>query len=213
MKLLSISVGKPKSVIWNKKEVLTSIFKSPIEGLAEVTFLNIVGDKQADLTVHGGADKAIYAFSFDTYDFWQKNLNVAKLPYGSFGENLTIDLMDEKNIFVGDIFQLGSCELQVVQPRFPCFKLGIKFKDMKVIDTFNQQHRPGVYFRVLKEGQIKAGDSLKLISSEKIKASISELYQFWKDKGVTTKERASELTQIKSMNQKWIDKFNKIANS
>lgn len=213
MKLLSVSIGKPKSVIWNKKEVLTSIFKTPIQGEVQVSYLNIEGDKQADLTVHGGVDKAVYAYSYDTYDFWKKALKVQELEYGSMGENLTVDLMDEKNIFVGDIFQLGTCELQVVQPRFPCFKLGIKFDDMKILETFNELHRPGVYFRVVKEGKIKAGDSFKLISSEKIKASIHELYQFWKDKNVTTKERAIELTQIKSMNPKWIEKFNKIANS
>jgi MOSC domain-containing protein YiiM len=212
LKLLAISVGQPQLVKWQSKEVLTSIYKSPISGPVMVRRENIDGDRQADLTVHGGIDKAIYAYSYDTYPWWQKKLGIDRLEFGALGENLTFDTLDEDQIFVGDVFKLGACELEAVQPRQPCFKLGIKFGDMKIVQTFNDFHRSGVYFRVKKEGTIQAGDSLQLIGSEKIKASISELYQFVKDKGITTKTRAAELAQIQSMNSKWRDKFLRIAN-
>lgn len=213
MKIVSVNVGKPKQVLWQGKEVLTSIFKYPVDGPLAVKKLNIAGDEQADLSVHGGLDKAIYAFSFDTYAWWQKTLGLSTLEPGAFGENLTLDTLDESKIFVGDVFAVGSCELQAVQPRQPCFKLGIRFGDMKILKTFNDYHRCGVYFRVLKEGQIQAGDSLQLIRSEKTKASISELFQFYKDKWVTTPERARELLQIPSMNESWREAFAENAES
>lgn len=211
MKLLAISVGLPQKVEWQGKEFLTSIYKTPVEGPVTVKKENIEGDRQADLKVHGGFDKAVYAYSYDTYSWWQKELGLDSLPFGALGENLTFDHLDETQIFVGDVFEIGSCQLEAVQPRLPCFKLGIKFGDQKIIKTFNDFHRCGVYFRVKKEGIIKAGDSLKLIASEPIKASISELFQFVKDHGVTTKERATELAKIESLNNKWRDKFIKIS--
>jgi MOSC domain-containing protein YiiM len=211
MKILAISVGQPVAVQWDGREIMTSIYKSAISTPAQVRTNNIEGDRQADLTVHGGRDKAVYAYSHDTYSWWEKELNLKSLPFGSFGENLTTDHLDETKIFVGDIFEVGSCQLEAVQPRVPCFKLGIKFGDQGIIQTFNDFHRCGVYFRVKKEGVIQAGDSFKLIGSEKIKAPISELFQFIKDRGVTTKARAQELAQIQSLNEKWKNKFTQIS--
>lgn len=213
MKLLAISIGRPKKVQWQNKEILTSIYKSPVHGSVTVKKENIEGDRQADLNVHGGFDKAVYAYSYDTYPWWQKELGLDIMPFGSFGENLTFDELDETQIFVGDIFEIGTCQLEAVQPRVPCFKLGIKFDNQKIIQTFNDFHRSGVYFRVKKEGIIQAGDSLKLIGYEPIKASISELFQFIKDKGVTSKKRALELAKIQSLNIKWRNKFIQISQS
>lgn len=207
MKILAMSVGLPKEIEWQNKTILTSIYKSPVSGPVEVRKENIQGDRQADLNVHGGLDKAVYAFSHDTYPWWQQTLGVSSLPFGSFGENLTIDRLDETQIFVGDVFEIGTCQLEAVQPRLPCFKLGIKFGDQKIIQTFNDYNRCGVYFRVKKEGMIQAGDALRLIASESIKASIDELFQFVKNRGVTTKTRAIELAKIPSMNMKWRNKF------
>lgn len=211
MKILAVSVGQPITIQWKNKDISTSIFKSPVSAPVSVKKLNIDGDRQADLNVHGGLDKAVYAYSHDTYSWWQKELQVENLPFGSFGENLTIDQLDEKMIFVGDLFEVGTCQLQAVQPRIPCYKLEIKFKNQNVIQKFNEHHRCGVYFRVIKEGVIQAGDSLKLIDAEKIKVSISELFQFTKDKGSTTKTRAAEIAQIKSLNEKWKNKFIQIS--
>jgi MOSC domain-containing protein YiiM len=211
MKIISINIGQPVVVNWQGREVITSIFKKPISSAAQVTRHNIEGDRQADLNVHGGVDKAVYAYSYDTYSWWQKELNLEQMPYGSLGENLTIDYLDEENIFVGDLFEVGKCQLQAVQPRIPCYKLGIRFGDQSIIQKFNELHRCGVYFRVKKEGLIRANDAFKLIDSEDIKVSISELFQFIKDKGVTTKSRAKELAQIRSLNEKWRNKFMQIS--
>lgn len=210
MKILTISVGQPIIVKWQGNDVTTSIFKTTVSNSVQVLKENIEGDRQADLKVHGGADKAVYAYSYDTYPWWQSKLNVATLPYGSFGENLTIDSLDESQIFVGDLFEVGSCQLEAVQPRTPCFKLGIKFSNPSVVKTFNDFNRCGVYFRVKKEGHICAGDSLKLIASEKIKVSINELFQIYKNKNVATKSRAQEIIQIPSLDEKWRSRIQKI---
>jgi len=213
MKILAVSVGLPQKVRWQNKEVLTSIFKSPVEGAVRVNAENIEGDRQADLTVHGGFDKAVYAYSHDTYPWWQEALKVDSLPYGSFGENLTMETLDETRVFVGDVFAVGECQFEAVQPRMPCFKLGIKFGDLKIIQTFYEYDRCGVYFRVKKPGLIQAGDSMKLLSSESVKVSIAELFHFIKNKGVTSKRRAAEIAAIPSLNEKWRSKFIQISQS
>lgn len=207
MQLLAVSVGQPRLVQWQGKDILTSIFKSPVVGPVTVRRNNIDGDRQSDLNVHGGLDKAVYAYSHDTYAWWQRELGVESLTFGAFGENLTFDKLDETQIFIGDVFEIGTCVLEVVQPRVPCFRLAIRYGDEKIIKKFYDYGRSGVYFRVKQEGVIQAGDSLRLIDSEPIKASISEMFQFIKDKGVTSKERANELAKIKAMNIKWHDKF------
>lgn len=211
MKILSINASQPISVRWQGQDVLTSIYKKPISQSAYVFKNNIDGDRQADLKVHGGMDKAVYAYSHDVYSWWQKELKLEQMPYGSLGENLTIDYLDEATIYVGDVFEVGECQLQAVQPRIPCYKLGIRFGDQSIMQKFNELHRCGVYFRVKKEGLIRANDVFKLIESEDIKVSISELFQFIKDKGVTTKSRAKELAQIQSLNEKWRSKFIQIS--
>ena len=207
MKLLGISVGQPRKVQWQKREILTSIFKSPISGPVQVKRLNIEGDHQADLNVHGGVDKAVYAYSHDTYPWWQKELGLADLPFGALGENLTFDQLDETQIFVGDVFELGSCRLQAVQPRAPCFKLGIRYNDQKIIQTFTDFNRSGIYFRVIQEGIIQPGNTLKLVASETIKASIGELFNFMKDRNSVSKARAAELVKISGLNERMRKKF------
>lgn len=213
MKILAVSIGLPKTIQWQKREIQTSIYKTPVDGPVMVNAENVEGDRQSDLNAHGGLDKAVYAYSYDTYPWWQRELKIDSLPYGSFGENLTLDTLDETQIFAGDIFEIGKCQLEAVQPRVPCFKLGIKFGDQKIIQTFNDHHRCGVYFRVKRPGVIQAGDTLKLVGSETIKASMAELFQFIKDKGVTTKTRAAELAKIQSLNVKWRNKFIQISQS
>jgi MOSC domain-containing protein YiiM len=207
MKLLAVSVGLPQKVTWQGKEVLTSIFKSPVEGAVAVRKDNIEGDRQADLRVHGGTDKAVYAYSYDAYPWWQKELGLDALAFGALGENLTIDHLDETNIFVGDVFEVGSCQIEAVQPRIPCFKLEIKFSTPKMVEAFYRSNRCGVYFRVITEGSIQAGDSPRLIKSEPTKGSIIELFQFAKDKNSISKSRAEALAKIPSLNEKWRQKL------
>lgn len=203
MKLLAISVGLPQKFEWHNKEVLTSINKTPISGSVLVKKENIEGDQQSDLKVHGGVDKAVYAYAFDTYPSWQKLLGVDSLPFGSLGENLTFDALDESQIFVGDVFEIGTCQIEAVQPRQPCFKLNIKFGRPNMVKVFNDFDRSGVYFRVKKEGIIQAGDSLKLIGQESIKVSIHELFQFTKNRNSISKARAAELSKIPTLTTKW----------
>jgi MOSC domain-containing protein YiiM len=206
MELVAVCTGKIKSYIWNNKEVTSAILKKPTEGPIMVKIHGLEGDDQADQKAHGGLDKAIYALSAATIPYWKETLQRDAINYGEFGENLSLTDLDEKHIYVGDTFSAGSCILQAVQPRTPCYKLELIF-NQPIIEKFNSYNRCGVYFRVIQEGLIQKGDRLNLIKSEKIKASIYELYQIYKNKGQVEKSRALELASIESMNEKWKTKF------
>lgn len=206
MKLVAVCTGTPKIYNWKLKDVTSAILKRPTEGPTMVKFHGLIGDHQADSKAHGGQDKAVYAFSVDTFPFWQESLQKDAIQFGDFGENLSLDELDEKNIYVGDTFSVGTCILQAVQPRTPCFKQEIIF-NQPVIEKFNAYNRCGVYFRVLQEGYLEKGDSFKLLRSENIKASIYELFQYYKNKQTLDKSRAQELASIPSMNEKWRMKF------
>jgi MOSC domain-containing protein YiiM len=160
IRLLSINIGMPREVSWEGRRVSTGIWKTPVPGPVTVRRLNLEGDGQADLTVHGGEDKAVYAYSHDTYETWKTELKRAELPFGAMGENLTFTTLDERSFCLGDVLTLGGCELEVVQPRFPCYKLGILYGDQRVLKTFMRLGRPGIYFRVVKEGSVREGDVL-----------------------------------------------------
>ena len=202
MKLLSIQIGKPREVQWAGKTVSTGIFKDPVEGQVFVGKLNLEGDGQADLKVHGGIDKAVYGYGADAYQWWKVKLGRADLSPGAFGENLTFSQLDENAIHIGDVFSLGGCHLQVVQPRQPCFKLGIRFGDMEILKTFLASDRPGIYFRVLKEGFIRAGDELRLIEQEKQAVPLMALYRFYKNRNLDQPTIRKILT-IKNLNSSW----------
>jgi len=176
MHVLSVNVGLPKEVVWKGEAVITSIFKEPIEERVKVRLLNVDGDRQADLTVHGGHDKALYAYAAEHYEYWRKKLPRMKLPWGSFGENLTIEGgFFEADVCVGDRFVIGTAEVVAVQPRLPCYKLGIRFGDAAMLGKFLRSWRLGVYFRVLKEGEIGAGDTCERIATDPQNLTILEL--------------------------------------
>jgi MOSC domain-containing protein YiiM len=206
MKLLSIHVGLPREVEWEGKPVRTGIFKSPVPGPVFVSKLNLEGDGQADLTVHGGFDKAVYGYPRDAYPWWLQALAVPALPDGSFGENLTFAHLDEKRIFIGDRFRLGRCELQAVQPRFPCFKLGIKFGDMGILKTFLESGRPGIYFRVLVEGEIREGDELIQVTTDPERVSVWDFFDL-KLRKYADPPLLERLLRIKDLNEDWREKF------
>ena len=176
MKIISIQVGKPRAVDYRGKPVLTGIFKAPVKGPLMLRATNLDGDGQADLKVHGGIDKALYAYSLDAYPAWKKQRPNDEFAPGAMGENLSLDKMPEDQIFIGDVFKVGKAIIQVTEPRFPCFKLGIKYNDPKIIKEFNELGRPGVYFRVLQEGLIDVGQTLELTSQEEVKVSVAELF-------------------------------------
>jgi MOSC domain-containing protein YiiM len=146
------------------RAVLTSIFKSPVEGKVAVRQRNLAGDKQSDLRVHGGPYKAVYCYPGEHYPFWSEELPGMDLTFGAFGENLTTEGLSEETVYIGEQFRIGSAILQVTQPRMPCFKLGIRFGRVDMVRRFWLSGRPGIYFSVLEEGQLEAGDPIESVA-------------------------------------------------
>ena len=164
MKILSLNVGRPRLVMRDGEPVSTGIFKEPVAGRVMLRTLNLDGDRQADLSVHGGPQKAVYAYPSEHYSFWKQELPEMDLPWGIFGENFTTDGLLETDTNIGDRFRVGSAELMVTQPRMPCYKLGIRFGRTDMIRRFLISERSGFYFSVLKEGEVGAGDEIELIA-------------------------------------------------
>ena len=164
MKILSLNVGRPRLVMRDGEPVSTGIFKEPVAGRVMMRTLNLDGDRQADLTVHGGPEKAVYAYLSEHYDFWKQELPDMDLPWGIFGENFTTQgLPLETETHIGDRFRIGSAEVMVTQPRMPCYKLGIRFGRTDIIKRFLVSERSGFYFSVLKEGEVGVGDEIELL--------------------------------------------------
>ena len=203
MKLISLNVALPRFVEYNGGPVATGIFKEPVPGPVMLRTLNLDGDRQADLSVHGGVSKAVYAYPSEHYEFWKQELPGdylpdMELPYGMFGENFTTEGMFEEAVNVGDRFRIGEAELMVTEPRLPCYKLGIKFGRSDIIRKFLQSRRTGFYFAVLKKGNVKAGDKIKLMSRDGNDIAISDitrLYAFEKD-DLQTLRRAVKLEAL-----------------
>jgi MOSC domain-containing protein YiiM len=165
MNILSVNVGLPRSVEWGGRTITTAIFKYPIEGPVSLEPLNFVGDRQADLTVHGGPDKAVYAYDTAHYAHWQHQIERDDWAPGLFGENLTTEGLLESEVRIGDLFRAGSALLRAVQPRFPCYKLNVRFDDSGMTRRFAREGRSGIYFRVVEPGTVQAGDEITLIEA------------------------------------------------
>ena len=196
MRIISVNVSLPKDVKWRGKTVSTGIFKEPVPHRLMVKRLNIEGDLQADLTVHGGPDKALYAYAAEHYPAWQQELDGKDLPWGMFGENLTVEGgLFEDEVFVGDRFLIGTAEAVAVQPRLPCYKLGIRFGTQRIVKKFAQSGRFGVYFRVTKEGNVGVHDTVMKISESKHPVSIGHIGRLLLEQhhDPDLLERASEL--------------------
>jgi len=163
MRIISLNVGKPELVIVNDQPVSTSIFKEPIADRVMLRTLNLDGDRQADLSVHGGPYKAVYVYPSEHYLFWKHELPEMELPWGMFGENLTTTGLLETETHIGDRFRVGSAEVKVTQPRMPCYKLAIRFERNDIIKRFLVSERTGFYLSVLKEGEVGAGDEFELL--------------------------------------------------
>ena len=175
MKILSINVSEPQKVVFNGKELITSIYKKPVSNKVAVSSQGIEGDRQADLTVHGGYDKAVYAYSYTHYQTWSEKLNSDFKEYGLVGENLTIDDFDEDKINIGDQFKINECLLQVSQPRIPCYKIGIKLNSREFPKMFSQSGLLGSYLRVIHDGEISTGDAIHKVHSEENSMSIKDI--------------------------------------
>ena len=177
MKVLSINISEPKKITFNGKELITSIYKMPINKEVEVGQLGIEGDRQADLQVHGGYDKAVYAYSHSHYSHWSEIMKKSYEEFGLVGENLTIDNFDERDVFIGDEYKIGTTLLQVSQPRIPCYKIGIKMNSREFPKLFSQSGLLGSYMRVIEVGKMKIGDSVELSRRDDDSMSIFEISQ------------------------------------
>jgi MOSC domain-containing protein YiiM len=181
MRVTSVNVGMPREVEWDGKTVMTGIFKSPIAMKVPVRRLNIDGDGQADLAVHGGPDKAVYAYPGEHYGFWGERLSRELAP-GIFGENLTTEGLLEDAVHIGDEFRVGTARLVVTQPRMPCFKLGIRFGNPGMVKTFLKAGKPGVYFAVLEEGEVGPDDPIARLAEDKSRISVAEMFHLVLDR-------------------------------
>jgi MOSC domain-containing protein YiiM len=166
VKIISLNVGLPRLVIDRGREVSTGIFKSPVAGPLMLRQTSLDGDRQADLSVHGGANKAVYAYPFEHYDYWRSELSGVELTWGNFGENLTTEGLLESEACIGDQFRIGAALVKVTQPRLPCFKLGIRFSRDDMVKRFLASGRSGIYFAVLEEGPVNAGDAIELLQRD-----------------------------------------------
>ena len=163
MEIISLNVGLPRLVLRNGEPVSTGIFKEPVDGRVMLRTLNLDGDRQSDLSVHGGPEKAVYLYPSEHYEFWKRELPDMDLPWGMFGENFTSTGLLETEVQIGDRFRIGAAEVMVTQPRMPCYKLGIRFGRADIIKRFLVSERTGFYFSVLKEGEVAAGDQIELL--------------------------------------------------
>jgi MOSC domain-containing protein YiiM len=179
MTVVSVNVGTPKLVPVGGRTVLTSIFKSPVAGRVAVRRRNLDGDRQADLRVHGGPYKAVYCYPEEHYSFWSEQLPDMQLPLGMFGENLTTRGLTEDQAHIGDQFRVGSAVLQVTQPRMPCYKLGIRFGRADIVKRFWLSGRPGIYFSVVEEGDLAAGDPIERIKHIADSVSVADVVRLY----------------------------------
>ncbi len=183
MKLISLSVARPHLMVYKGVTINTGIFKKPVAGRIALRTLNLDGDRQADLSVHGGPYKAVYGYPFEHYEYWRQELPEANFPWGAFGENFTTEGLGEEELHVGDRFRIGSAVVMVRQPRMPCYKLAAKFQRDDMIERFLRSGRSGFYFSVEQEGEVGEGDSFELISQEGEGVTIAEMNRlFFREK-------------------------------
>jgi MOSC domain-containing protein YiiM len=204
-KVISLNVGLPRTVNFRGQAVTTGIFKEPVKGRIILRRLNLDGDRQADLTVHGGPDKALYAYPAEHYGFWKKRLPNMKLPWGMFGENLTTEGMLEEQVNIGDVFRIGSSQVVATQPRMPCYKLGVKFGHMDIVRQFMESKLTGIYFRVLKEGDVGVDDEIELIRRDENNVTVKDIVRL-------VSSGADEATirravRIKALPEAWRQEF------
>jgi len=179
MKVVSVNVGLPREVEWKGITVSTGIFKEPVAGPVMVRRDNLDGDRQADLTVHGGPNKAVYGYASEHYPYWRKQYPQMELPWGVFGENLTTEGVSEDSLHIGDTVRVGSAVLRVVQPRQPCYKLQIRFGRDDIIQRFLVSGRSGFYFSIVEEGEVEAGSAIEVLSRDENQVTIADINRLY----------------------------------
>lgn len=176
MTVVSVNVGLPREIEWHGEVVTTAIFKTPVTGAVAVNGFNLEGDRQADLTVHGGERKAVYAYPIEHYDYWRSELPGHELSFGAFGENLTTSGVLETEVGPGDLLEIGTAAFTVTVPRMPCYKLGLRFGRLDMVKRFWISRRCGFYVSVLREGTLAAGDRIRLTRLSTGRPSIADLF-------------------------------------
>jgi MOSC domain-containing protein YiiM len=209
MKILSLNVGVPREVPVHGGSITTGIFKKPIAGRISLRRLNLDGDRQADLTVHGGPYKAVYGYPHEHYEYWKKALPDRELPLAVFGENFTTEGMLEPDVYIGDKYSVGSAEVTVTQPRQPCYKLNVRFDDDLMVKRFLASGRSGFYFSVTQPGEVAAGDEIKLLSRDPNGISIAEFNRIFTAKSLTPDDLAliQKMIKIQALPQDWKDYY------
>src|SRR5277367_3908784 len=209
MNLVSLNTGLPRDVRWRGINVTTGIFKEPVEGRIALRRLNLDGDRQADLTVHGGEYKAVYCYPIEHYAYWKKELPGRDLPMAVFGENFTTEGLFENSVHLGDRFSVGSAEVIVTQPRLPCYKLGIRFEADNMVRRFLASALTGFYLAVTKEGAVAAGDEIKPLDTDPNAVPVSEILRLYIAKRFTAGDVASlrRAVQVAALPDGWKDYF------
>jgi len=208
MKIVSVNVAIPREVVWKGRVVRTGIFKEPVQRSVRLQALNLDGDRQADLSVHGGLDKAVYAYPAEHYDYWRGQFGGIELPWGMFGENLTTQGLLEEAVYIGDHFRIGSAVVMVTQPRIPCYKLALKFGRDSIIKRFLMSGRSGSYFSVVEEGEVGAGDVLELIQRDADSVTVADIVRLYvRDKQDLPLMRRA--IQVSALPAGWRDYFGK----
>ena len=182
MQLASLNIGLPREVSWRGTTVTTGIYKQPAKGRLALRKLNLDGDRQADLSVHGGEHKAVYCYPLTHYDYWRHELPGRELPLGVFGENFTVDDFREDSVHLGDRFSIGSAEVFVTQPRLPCYKLAVRFQSDDIVKQFFNSRRTGFYLGVAREGEVGVGDEIKVVSTDPLGVPVSEITRLYAEK-------------------------------
>lgn len=207
MKILSVNVGLPRQALFNGKTVTTGIFKTPVHRRVKVKRLNLEDDGQADPSVHGGPNKAVYAYPAEHYSWWRSQFPGVDLPWGTFGENLTVKGLTEDNAHIGDSFKIGTVVLMVTQPRLPCYKLGIKFRREDMPERFLTSRRTGFYFAVVKEGELGEGDVVEPIARDPNQISISTILHLYRNPEYRDAELIKRILQIEALPAGWRKRF------
>jgi MOSC domain-containing protein YiiM len=179
MELVSVNTGLPSEVPWHGRSVTTAIYKQPVEGRVALRKLNLDGDRQADLSVHGGEHKAVYCYPIEHYVYWKRELPGRELPMATFGENFTTDGLLENSVHLGDQLSVGSAEVVVTQPRLPCYKLGVRFQSDAMAKRFLASGRTGFYLAVIREGEVGAGDEFEVIARDPNAVPVSEITRLY----------------------------------
>jgi MOSC domain-containing protein YiiM len=206
MKLVSVNVGLPRLVAWKGTTFKTGIFKKPVNGRVMLRETNLEGDRQADLSVHGGVNKAVYGYPSEHYSYWHRELPDEELPWGAFGENFTTEGLLETGVCMGDQYRLGSAVVRVTTPRLPCFKLAAKFQRDDIIERFLHSGHSGFYFSVVEEGEVGAGDKFEFLTGEIPSLTIADFNDLYTSPSPDL-ELLQRAVQVKSLPESWRERF------